>query len=301
MNEILVIGSSNTDMVVRVRDIPRPGQTVMGGEFKVFAGGKGANQAVAARRAGAEVRFIAAVGNDDFGKAAIDGFNREGINTENIEVLDGIPSGVAMIFVSDEGENCIGVAPGANKELASGFLQDNSQVFTQCSHLLVQLEIPMETVETIVQLASENNVRAILNPAPAAKLSGQVLQNLYCITPNEHEAEELTGIAVMNVESAERAAEALLQRGVQNVIITLGSDGALLVNSKGVHHQDAEKVEVIDTTGAGDTFNGVLAALLCEGKTLKESIRLAVKGATLSVQKPGASDSVPYRDAFINC
>jgi ribokinase len=272
----------------------------MGGDFRIYAGGKGANQAIAASRAGAEVRFIAAVGNDDFGKAAIDGFDREGINAENIQILDGVPSGVAMIFVSDEGENCIGVAPGANKELASGFLQDNSKVFAKCSHLLVQLEIPMETVETAVRLASENDVQAILNPAPAAKLSGRVLQNLYCITPNEHEAEELTGIAVRNVESAKRAAEALLQSGVRNVIITLGGDGALLVNSNGVHHQGAEKVDVVDSTGAGDTFNGVLAALLCEGKSLRESIRLAVRGATLSVQKPGASDSIPSRDVFIS-
>jgi ribokinase len=299
MKEILVVGSSNTDMVLRLKEIPQPGQTVMGGDFKVFAGGKGANQAVAARRAGGEVRFITAVGNDDFGKAAIDGFNREGIYTENIQVLEGVPSGVAMIFVSEEGENCIGVAPGANKELASGFLEANSQVFTQCSHLLVQLEIPMETVETVVRLASENGVQTILNPAPAAKLSSQILQDLYCITPNEHEAEELTGITVMNLESAQRSANALLQLGVQNVVITLGGDGALLVNSQGMHHQDAEKVDVIDTTAAGDTFNGVLAALLAEGRPLKESIRLAVKGATLAVQQHGASDSVPYRRAFI--
>jgi ribokinase len=300
MKEILVVGSSNTDMVLRLKEIPQPGQTVMGGDFKVFAGGKGANQAVAARRAGGEVRFMAAVGNDDFGKAAIKGLNREGIKTGLIQIVDGVPSGVAMIFVSDEGENCIGVAPGANKELASGFLEDNSQVFTQCSHLLVQLEIPMETVETVVRMASQNGVQTILNPAPAAKLSNQILQDLYCITPNEHEAEELTGIAVSNLESAERAAKALLQRGVQNVIVTLGSNGALLVNSQGVHHQDAEKVDVIDTTAAGDTFNGILAALLAEGRSLKESIRLAVKGATLAVQQHGAGDSVPYRDAFID-
>ena len=299
MKEILVVGSSNTDMVLRLKEIPQPGQTVMGGDFRIFAGGKGANQAVAARRAGGDVRFIAAVGNDDFGNAAVEGLKREGIHTENIQLIDGVHSGVAMIFVSDEGENCIGVAPGANMELTSNFMQDNSPVFTQCSHLLLQLEIPMETVETAVQLASKNHVQTILNPAPATRLTDKVLQNLYCITPNEHEAEELTGIKVTNLKSAERAAEALRQRGVQNVIVTLGSEGALLVNSQGVHHQDAEKVDVADTTAAGDTFNGVLAALLGEGRTLKESIRLAVRGATLAVQKPGAGDSVPYREAFI--
>ena len=300
MKEILVVGSSNTDMVLRLKEIPQPGQTVMGGDFKVLAGGKGANQAVAARRAGGEVRFITAVGNDDFGNAAIKNLDSEGIKTGHIQFVDGVPSGVAMIFVSEEGENCIGVAPGANRELASGFLEDNSQVFTQCSHLLVQLEIPMETVEAVVRLAAQNGVQTILNPAPAARLSSQILQDLYCITPNEHEAEELTGITVMDLESAQRAANALLQRGVQNVIITLGSDGALLVNSQGVHHQDADKVDVVDTTAAGDTFNGVLAALLAEGRPLKESIRLAVKGATLAVQQHGASDSVPFRNAYID-
>lgn len=299
MKEVLVIGSSNTDMVVRVRNIPHPGQTVMGDDLQVFAGGKGANQAVAARRAGGNVRFMAAVGNDDFGKTAVDGFNREGINTDSIQFLDGVPSGVAMIFVSDQGENCIGVAPGANKQLEAGFLEYNSQVFRECSHLLVQLEIPMETVETAVRLASTAGARAILNPAPAAKLSGEVLANLYCITPNEHEAEELTGIRVTDLASAEMAAEALLQRGVQNVVITLGREGALLVNSEESHHQGTESVSVVDTTAAGDTFNGILAAMLAEGQSMKDSIKLAVRGATLSVQKSGATDSVPFRKEFV--
>jgi len=300
MNDVLVIGSSNTDMVVRVRAIPHSGQTVMGDDLQIFAGGKGANQAVAARRAGANVHFMAAVGNDDFGKTAIDGFNREGIRTDNIQVLDGVPSGVAMIFVSDEGENCIGVAPGANNQLEAGFLIDNSRAFKDCGYLLIQLEIPMNTVETAVRLASETGTRVILNPAPAAKLSDSVLTGLYCITPNEHEAQELTGIGVTDRESARKAAHALLQCGVQNVIITLGSDGALLVSSDEVYHQKAKPTEVVDTTGAGDTFNGVLTAMLAEGRSMKDSIGLAVKGATLSVQKPGATDSVPFRQEFIN-
>lgn len=298
MKDVLVIGSSNTDMVIRVRDIPRPGQTVMGGEFQVFGGGKGANQAVAASRAGGNVRFITSVGNDDFGKAAIEGYKKECINTDSTQILNGVPSGVAMIFVSDEGENCIGVAPGANNGLQGDFLEANSQAFAQCSHLLVQLEIPMATVETAVKLASKAGIQVILNPAPAAKLSGQVLQGLYCITPNEHEAEELTGIKVCDLNSARLAAEALLQSGVQNVIVTLGDNGAFLCNAEGVHHQGAEKVDVVDTTAAGDTFNGILAALLAEGESLKDSIRLAVKGATLSVQLPGAGDSIPRRNDF---
>lgn len=308
MKEVLVIGSSNTDMVVRVRDIPRPGQTVMGDGFRIFAGGKGANQAVAARRAGGNVRFIAAVGADDFGRSAVRGLKREGINIDSIQVLDGassattegIASGVAMIFVSDQGENCIAVAPGANSGLLTGHLEKSEQAFRQASHLLLQLEIPMETVESAVRLAAKYAIPVILNPAPAATLSGEILNGLYCITPNELEAGELTGIAVQDGASAQKAAQALLQRGVQNVIITLGGDGAVLVNAQGMHHQAAEAVDVVDTTAAGDTFNGVLAALLAEGLSLQDSMRAAVAGATLSVQKAGASDSVPYRRDFMD-
>jgi ribokinase len=299
VKKVLVIGSSNTDMVVRVRNIPHPGQTVMGEDLQTFAGGKGANQAVAARRAGADVLFMAAVGNDDFGKAAIEVFKREGIGAEHIEVLDEVPSGVAMIFVSDEGENCIGVAPGANSRLAARFLNENERVFERCSHLLIQLEIPMETVETAIRLASKTGTRVILNPAPATRLSDRALADLYCITPNEHELEELTGISVSDRKSARKAAQALLQSGVENVIITMGSEGALLVNSVEEYHQGAEIVNVVDTTGAGDTFNGVLTAMLAEGRSLKDSIDLAVRGATLSVQRPGATDSVPYRHEFL--
>ena len=300
MKDVLVIGSSNTDMVVRVKNIPCPGQTVMGEGFQVFAGGKGANQAMAARRAGGNVRFIAAVGQDEFGKVALEGFEREGINVDSIEVVEGAPSGVAMIFVSDEGENCIAVAPGANNGLLPEHLEKNVPAFQQASHLLLQLEIPMETVECAVKLAQGNDVRVILNPAPAAPLSNRVLQGLYCITPNEHEAGELTGIKVTDLESARQAAEALLNLGVQNVIVTLGCDGALLVNAQGSHHQVAETVDVVDTTAAGDTFNGILAALLAEGRSMQDCICLAVAGATLSVQKAGAMDSVPYREDFIS-
>jgi len=300
MSQVLVIGSSNTDMVVRVKDIPHPGQTVMGGAFQVFAGGKGANQAVAARRAGSKVCFIAAVGDDDFGKAAIDGFRKEGINTGAIEILDGVASGVAMIFVSDAGENCIGVAPGANNLLSPDSLERSAGLFTDSSHLLVQLEVPMETVESAVRMASEHEVLAILNPAPAASLSETVLRGLYCITPNKHEAEELTGISVNSLESAQAAGEKLLACGVHNVILTLGDKGALLVNDEGAHHQPAEPVEVVDTTAAGDTFNGILAAMLAEGRSMPKSMRLAVRGASLSVQTAGATDSVPYRREFID-
>lgn len=300
MNQVLVVGSSNTDMVVRVSDMPNPGQTVMGSSFQVFAGGKGANQAVAARRAGSEVCLIAAVGSDDFGRAAIEGFRNEGINTEAIQILDGVASGVAMIFVNDAGENCIGVAPGANKLLLPSSLELSKRAFAHSSHLLVQLEVPMETVESAVHLASAHDVLTILNPAPAAPLPESVLSHLYCITPNEHEAEELTGISVNCLQSAAEAGEKLLASGIRNVILTLGDKGALLVNEEGLHHQAAEPVKVVDTTAAGDTFNGILAAMLAEGRSMRESIALAVRGASLSVQIAGAADSVPRRQDFID-
>lgn len=298
MTNVLVVGSSNTDMVVRVRKIPSPGQTVMGDDLQIFAGGKGANQAVAARRAGGEVRFVAAVGDDDFGQAAIAGFREEGIHTGSIEILGGAPSGVAMIFVSDEGENCIGVAPGANNRLSRSFVESQANIFPHYSHLLVQLEIPMDTVEAVIQLAHEHGVKSILNPAPAADLSDNVLSKLYCITPNESEAMELTGLEVNNLDDARAAAQVLLDRGVENVILTLGSDGALLINAEGEFHQAAPQVEVVDTTAAGDTFNGILATCLAEGAPIREAMCLAVAGASLSVQRPGATDSVPRRHEF---
>lgn len=298
MQNILVIGSSNTDMVMSVDDIPAPGQTVMGRDFATFGGGKGANQAVAARRAGGSVCFISSVGNDDFGRTAIDSYEREGIDTKRIQVVDGTPSGIAMIFVSSHGENCIGVSPGANAELSAEFLAQNTAAFAEAEIILVQLEIPMGAVERAVELAKKHGAKVVLNPAPAAPLSDAILDGLYCITPNQTEAEALTGIRVVDTDSAELAANALRQRGVRNVIVTLGANGALLCSADGVHHQPAEEVDVVDTTAAGDTFNGILAAVLAEGRPLRDGMRLAVRGASLSATRPGAADSIPRRDEF---
>lgn len=276
-------------MVIRVRDLPLPGQTVLGDDFRVFGGGKGANQAIAARRAGGNVRFLAAIGNDDFGKTAINNLKAAGIDTQDIQIIDGIASGVAMIFVNDQGENCISIAPGANARLSPGILIERQSLFDDTDLLLIQLETPMESVEKAVSLAAERNVRVVLNPAPATVLSDDLLRQLFCITPNETEAEMLTGIAVVDEQSATAAAAALLQRGVQNVIITMGENGALLCNADGAHHQPAEQVSVVDTTGAGDTFNGVFAAMLANGRSLHDAIKLAVEAATRSVQSAGPS------------
>ena len=298
MSSILIIGSSNTDLVIRVPDLPRPGETVSGGKFQTFGGGKGANQAVAARRAGGDVQFIAAIGNDDFGKAAIDLYSAEGIDTTGIQVINDVPSGVAMIFVNDAGQNSIAVAPGANAHLSSNSLLGQQHAFDDADLLLMQLEIPLETVATAVKMVSANHVPVIINPAPAVPLPDSILEKLFCITPNETEAEALTGITVSDQESAIAAAETLLQRGVENVVITLGSQGALLHNSAGTHYQTAEKVTAVDTTGAGDTFNGVFAAMIAARQSPQEAVEIAVRAATISVQTAGAIASIPVLESY---
>lgn len=299
MSAILVIGSSNTDLVIRVPRLPLPGQTVLGNSFETFAGGKGANQAVAARRAGANVRFLAAVGNDVYGKNAIDGFTADGIDTSLIQMIDDVPSGVAMIVVSENGENSIAVAPGANGRLTPDALGDPAHLFADTSLVLLQLETPLETVNAAIEHAHRQGVRCILNPAPAAPIPEDTLTKLFCITPNENEAECLTGIRVFDQKSALRAADQLRQSGVENVVITMGENGALLHSADETYYQPAARVSAVDTTAAGDTFNGVLAAMIAEGRSNREAVRIAVAAATRTVQTTGAIASVPYRDDFI--
>jgi len=299
VSSILVIGSSNTDLVIRVPVLPLPGQTVLGENLQTFGGGKGANQAVAARRAGAKVRFVAAVGNDGYGRSAIDNFATEGIDTSLVQVIDGVPSGVAMILVSENGENSIAVAPGANGKLSPECLRRQKDLFADTSLVLLQLEMPLDTVTTAVDLAHRQGTPCILNPAPATELPDTVLEKLFCITPNETEAEILTGIQIVDRESASSAAEILLQRGVENVVITMGGRGALLHNADETYYEKAARVTVVDTTAAGDTFNGVLAAMIAEGQSLKEAVRFAVAAATRSVQTAGAIASIPHRVDFM--
>ncbi len=296
MSLVLVVGSSNTDMVLRLRELPAPGQTLMGDPLQIFAGGKGANQAVAARRAGSDVRFVAALGNDDFGRSAISTFENEGIDTHHVQTIDGISSGVALIFVSDAGENCIGVAPGANDALTPALLRTQEQAFVGADVVLLQLETPIETVVAAAELAARHGARCILNPAPAASLPAALLKQLYCITPNETEAEALTGICVTDDASAIKAASALIESGARNVLLTLGERGALLHDGTDIHREHARSVTVVDTTAAGDTFNGVLAAMLAKGRTLRVAMEVAVAAATESVQVAGAIASIPRLD-----
>lgn len=298
MQPVLVIGSSNTDMVIRVPELPAPGETVLGGEFSSFAGGKGANQAVAAARAGADVRFLGAVGDDNLGIAARKALDAEGIDTQDLISVSGTASGVALIFVNDAGENSIAVASGANASVSAERIAEVSETVSGAGILLMQLETPMDAIAAAARIAKKAGVRAILNPAPAADLADELLANLYCVTPNAVEASALTGIQVQGVDSAIVAAGVLIERGVDTAIITLGGDGALVADGAEVAHIPAPPVSVVDTTGAGDTFNGVLAAMLNVGEDMAGAARIAVQAASLSVQRHGAIPAIPNREEY---
>jgi len=298
MKKIVVVGSSNTDLIIKVPEIPRPGETLLGGEFMTFPGGKGANQAVAAARAGGEVVFIAAVGDDAYGEEAIRGYKADQINTEEIKICKGIPSGIAMITVSQKGENAITVASGANAELRPEDLEEAEEAFQEADFLLIQLETPLLTVQKAVELCNDLNTKVILNPAPAAELGDEILQKVHIITPNETEAERLTGIVVNDEPSAEAAAGILHKRGVETVVITMGSQGAYVSHREsGIRKMiPGFSVQAVDTTAAGDVFNGQLAVSLADGMDLERAVLEAHGAAALSVQNLGAQSSIPRRE-----
>ncbi|MEM7656487.1 MAG: ribokinase [Bacteroidota bacterium] len=296
MPNILVIGSSNTDMILRVDHIPKPGETILGEEFLIASGGKGANQAVAAAKTGGQVTFITRLGTDLFGDRAMREFEALEMNTQYIGRDSEAASGVALIFVADSGENSIGVGLGANGKLTPAHIQSAAAAFEAADMVLIQLEIPMETVKAAVNLASDHQVPVILNPAPAQHLAADVLRQLFLLTPNESEAELLTGLPVNSIEDAKAAAQALLEQGVQQVVITLGKQGALLANSEEMEVIPGHEVEAVDTTAAGDVFNGALTVALTEGKSLREAIAFAHRAAAISVTRLGAQPSVPNRE-----
>ena len=299
MSKIVVIGSSNTDMVVQSERLPRPGESVLGGDFMMAGGGKGANQAVAVARMGHKVVFSAALGNDIFGDAALNSYQNFGIDTTHIVRKD-IPSGVALIMVDSKGQNCISVALGANNALTIEDVLPALESVESGDIVLLQLEVPMATVEAAVEAAAAKGARVVLNPAPAAPVSEQVLSNLYLITPNQTEAQTLTGVEVTDEVSACAAAQILCARGVERVVITMGGSGAYLYeNGKGVI-VPARMVDAIDTTAAGDVYNGALCAALAEGKSLEQALAFATKASAISVTRAGAQPSVPSREEVDN-
>ena len=297
--KIIVVGSSNTDMVVKTSHLPGPGETVIGGEFITAAGGKGANQAVAAARAGGDVYFVAKVGDDHFGKSAIDGFKKEKIKTDYVYTDKKLPSGVALIVVDEKGENAIAVAPGANSRLSPNDIKKAQKVIKSAKVLLVQLEIPLQTVIEAVNIASSYGIKTILNPAPAMPLPDELLSKISVITPNEIEAEILTGIKIVDEQTAKSAAITLKKKGVDTVIITLGEKGAYLHNEDTSKLIPSIKVKAVDTTAAGDIFNGALAVSIAEEKQIIQAVRFANIAAAISVTKIGAQPSAPKRNQIL--
>lgn len=295
-SKILVIGSTNTDMVVMTSHFPSPGETILGGEFLMNAGGKGANQAVAAARSGGEVVFIGKVGKDIFGKNSIKNIQKEGIDVSGISTDPEAASGVAQIIVDEKGENTIVVAPGANHKLNRGDIDNAEDQIRQADIVLIQLEIPVDTILYAAKKANNLGKKVILNPAPATQLPDELFKYLYMITPNESETELLTGIKVTDHPSAAEAAKSLKNRGVKNIIITMGSKGAYVFTDELNQIVPAYEVEAVDSTAAGDCFNGALVVELGRGMDMIESVRYANRAASISVTRAGAQISIPNRN-----
>jgi ribokinase len=293
MSKIIVIGSSNTDMVIVSERLPKPGETILGGQFLLNPGGKGANQAVAAAKLGGETHFVCKVGNDVFGEMARKQFIDIGIHSEFVQTDPSQPSGVALINVDAQGENCITVASGANGNLSQVDIDQASILFEIGDILLIQLEIPLESVWYAVEKAAQKGVNVILNPAPAAKIPDHIYPYLFAITPNETEIELLTGIAVTHLDDAKKAADQLLQKGAKNVIITLGAQGAFYKSANEELFVPTQAVKAVDTTAAGDCFNGALAVALAHQKSWLDALAFSCRAATFSVMHAGAQASMP--------
>ena len=292
-NRILVIGSSNTDMTVRSATLPKPGETVLGGDFRMGPGGKGANQAVAARLLGGEVTFVCKLGRDMFGEGASKHYESCGLDTSKILWSDK-PSGVALITVDSKAENSIVVASGANADMTVTDIDSVADIIKSSGILLLQLEIPMDAVVHAAEIAYNAGVQVVLNPAPAAVLPAELLKCVSILIPNETEASAISGIDINNFETAAAAAERLKGMGVREVIITMGSRGSVVCDGD-CTFVPAVKVNAVDTTAAVDTFCGGVCVALSEGKDLLEAVKFATAASSIAVQRPGAQDSIPNR------
>ncbi|MFT4273670.1 MAG: ribokinase [Pantoea sp.] len=300
--KLAVLGSINADHILNLAHFPRPGETVIGKQYQIAFGGKGANQAVAAGRAGADIAFIACVGADDIGERIRQQLQQDRIDIAPVETVADEATGVAMIFVNGEGENNIGIYSGANAALTPACVDRHQQVIADADALLMQLESPLESVLAAAKIAKAQQTQVILNPAPATHLSDELLALIDVITPNETEAEILTGIAVKSDEDAARAAAALHSKGIQTVLITLGRRGVWLSEKGEGVRIPGFSVQAVDTIAAGDTFNGAFITARLEGVLMHDAVRFAHAAAAIAVTRPGAQPSVPWRteiDAFL--
>ena len=293
MSKIVIIGSSNVDLTVRTAHIPSKGETIFGRDLKMAFGGKGANQAVAISRLGGDVSFITKVGTDAYGNMMAENLVREGMAAETVIRDSDTPSGVAWICVDDNGDNSIVVMPGANGTLTVSDLTPYLQLIKEADYLLMQLEIPVEVVTYAASVAYENNVKVVLNPAPAGPLSDELLSKTFLLTPNEKECRFLCGDGASDDVRAN--ATYLHAKGGRNVLVTLGEKGSLLCNEEGFVEIPAEKVVAVDTVAAGDTYSGALCVALSEGKSMTGSMIFATKASAIAVTRFGAQSSVPYR------
>ena len=295
---IAVVGSANVDLVTFTDQFPKPGETIFGKSFDLGFGGKGANQAVAAKLCGAEVFMIARVGSDLFGPATIKNFESLGIDASHVHQVNGVSSGVAPIFVDSSGQNRILVVKGANDELKPADVDAASDVLKKADCIVLQFEIPLETVYHALHFARRNKIRCILNPAPAQPIDVTQICELDYFVPNESEAETITGSPVQNVEHAKKCAEKFLNAGVRRVIVTLGANGSLLAGEDGMEHIPAFQVKTVDSSGAGDAFIGSFATFLGEGMPEREAVRRANLFAAISTTSIGTQKSFCDRARF---
>ncbi|WP_114766842.1 ribokinase [Vibrio rhodolitus] len=295
MNKLVVLGSVNADHVLQVPSFPRPGETLHGRNYQVIPGGKGANQAVAAARLNADIGFIACVGDDAFGINIRQDFQADNIDISAVKMQPNCPTGIAMIQVADSGENSICISAEANDHLTAAAIEQDIARIEQAEYLLMQLETPMCGIEQAAQVAKAAGTKVILNPAPARPLSEALLSNVDIITPNETEAEVLTGVAIRDEQSAQKAAEILHQKGIETVMITLGAKGVWLSQNRIGKTISGFRVQATDTTAAGDTFNGAFVTGLLEQMPIESAVKFAHAAAAISVTRFGAQTSIPQR------
>ena len=293
--QILIVGSSNTDMVTKSDRLPKPGETVVAHQFYIAQGGKGANQAVAAARLGANVTFLGCVGDDDFGRNAVRSYQLEGIDTEFFTYDPNLPTGTALIHIDDSAENMIVTNMGANRSLGIAEINKGVDLLIKVAVVLTQLEMPLDSVMHLAKLAKANHVPLILNPAPPRVIADELIALTDYLIPNQSEARTLTGIEVVDIVSAKKAAKDLYEKGAQHVIITMGASGAYLHDQQHSELIEAPSVKAVDTVGAGDTFCGAFAVAIAEGKPIEEAVLFANQCASLAVTREGAQQGIPYR------